>query len=278
MTPLLNDSRGAVKKRAIRALGSLVACSSEATFTTLFNDNALPALSSAGDAEQLKTGITLISTLAASSSRRTGKRVSEILPHILKATTSEDEETKEVALQCLETLLLKCPSETTPSMNDIINASAELIKYDPNYAAADDDMDEDEQDADEDEDADEEDEDDFEEVYDDDDDTSWKVRRGAVKVLQMAIQTRLELLSLFYKTVAPTLISRFGEREETVRLEVWNTYTSLLRQTYVWGGNAISVSPVPGEESMPSSRPDSPAINVSLKRKRDALQKQADDS
>lgn len=165
-------------------------------------------------------------------------------------------------------------------MTAITEVAAELIKYDPNYAAVDDEMEEDE--PEEDEEADEEEEDDFEEVYDDDDDTSWKVRRGAVKVLQTAIQTRLELLSTFYKTVAPVLISRFGEREETVRLEVWNTYTSLLRQTYVWGGNAISVTPSSVDESLPGSlpgsRPDSPAINVSLKRKRDALLKQPDDS
>lgn len=162
-------------------------------------------------------------------------------------------------------------------MKEIIEASTELIKYDPNYAAVDDEMEEDETEAD-DEIDDEEEEDDFEEVYDDDDDTSWKVRRGAVKVLQMAVQTRLELLSTFYKLIAPVLITRFGEREETVRLEIWNTYTLLLRQTYVWGGNLVPLSATPGEDSLPSSRPDSPAISVSLKRKRDALQKQSDDS
>lgn len=102
LTPLLNETRGAVKKRAIRALGNLVACSSEATFTSLFDGNVLPALSNAGDTEQLKTAITLVSTLAGSAPRRMGKRVSQVLPHILKATSVDDEETKEVALQvCL---------------------------------------------------------------------------------------------------------------------------------------------------------------------------------
>lgn len=173
-------------------------------------------------------------------------------------------------------MLLKCPAETSPFLKEITSAAAELIAYDPNYAAVDDDMDEDQPEADED--AEDEEEEDFEEIYDDDDDTSWKVRRGAVKVLQMPIQTRLELLSAFYKTIAPVLISRFSEREETVRLEVWNTYTSLLRQTYVWGGNVISVTPTSGDETMPGSRPDSPAINMSLKRKRDASQKHPDDS
>lgn len=39
-----------------------------------------------------------------------------------------------------------------------------------------------------------------------------------------------------YKEVSPVLISRFGDREETVRLEVWATYVLLLNQTGVYGG------------------------------------------
>lgn len=39
-----------------------------------------------------------------------------------------------------------------------------------------------------------------------------------------------------YKDVSPVLISRFGDREETVRLEVWATYGILLNQTKVYAG------------------------------------------
>lgn len=38
--------------------------------------------------------------------------------------------------------------------------------------------------------------------------------------------------------MSPVLISRFGDREETVRVEVWATYASLLKQTGVYGGVA----------------------------------------
>ena len=130
----------------------------------------------------------------------------------------------------------------------------------------------------------EEEDEEYEEEYDDDDDVSWKVRRGSVKILGMAIETRLELLSTFYRTIAPALVSRFGEREETVRIEVWNTYTALLKQTGISAGLASlsSTSPaaagsavpslaipesVSGEASGYSSRAQSP-VN-SLKRKRD---------
>lgn len=71
--------------------------------------------------------------------------------------------------------------------------------------------------------------------YSDDEDTSYKIRRAATKLLSAVIGTRPELLVSLYRDVSPVLISRFGDREETVRLEVWATYVVLLNQTRVYG-------------------------------------------
>ena len=177
--------------------------------------------------------------------------------------------------------LLKCPTETAWSMTQIIDAATKLTKYDPNYAAADDDvMDEDAEDEVNGEDSDEEDAEYAEEYYDDDD-ISWKVRRASTKVLSIAIETRPEFLPLFYKSIAPVLISRFAEREETVKIEIWNTYTTLLRQTAVWAGNTHNgIANVGNSGSSPDSsgagsRATSPIS--SLKRKRDTIM-EAEDS
>jgi cullin-associated NEDD8-dissociated protein 1 len=72
--------------------------------------------------------------------------------------------------------------------------------------------------------------------YSDDEDTSYKIRRSATKLLAAVIGTRPELLAAIYKDISPVLISRFSDREENVRLEVWSTYASLLKQTSVYGG------------------------------------------
>ena len=64
LTPLLNDSRGAIRKRAIRALGALTACSGESLYTNLFDKELSPALSNSSNAEQSKTAIALAGTLA----------------------------------------------------------------------------------------------------------------------------------------------------------------------------------------------------------------------
>jgi cullin-associated NEDD8-dissociated protein 1 len=74
--------------------------------------------------------------------------------------------------------------------------------------------------------------------WSDEEDQSYKIRRSATKLLSSIIATRPELLVTLYKEVSPVLISRFGDREETVRLEVWATYVTLLTQTRLYGGGA----------------------------------------
>ena len=72
--------------------------------------------------------------------------------------------------------------------------------------------------------------------WSDEEDQSYKIRRSATKLLSSIIATRPERLVALYKEVSPVLISRFGDREETVRLEVWATYVALLTQTQLYGG------------------------------------------
>jgi cullin-associated NEDD8-dissociated protein 1 len=69
--------------------------------------------------------------------------------------------------------------------------------------------------------------------YSDSEDDSWKIRRSAAKLLQAIFGTRNELLTNFYDNAAGTLIGRFKEREESVRLEVLDAFEALLKQTAV---------------------------------------------
>ncbi|KAF7862941.1 uncharacterized protein EAF02_010490 [Botrytis sinoallii] len=82
---------------------------------------------------------------------------------------------------------------------------------------------------------------------DDDDDASWKVRRCAAKTLYTLISTRGsgDLLEdgTLYAQVAPTLIQRFNEREENVRLEVIATMACLIGKT----GEGVLVNFSPDE-------------------------------
>jgi hypothetical protein len=68
------------------------------------------------------------------------------------------------------------------------------------------------------------------------------VRRSASKVLAALIETRHDLLSQLYQTVAPALINRFKEREESVRVDILQTFIILLRQTSLYGGDNVGIS------------------------------------
>lgn len=121
------------------------------------------------------------------------------------------------------------------------------MTYDPNYNYEADDGDvglhmdtEEEEDADS-------------EEYSDDDDMSWKVRRSAAKCLEAVISTRPELLEEFYKTLSPSLINRFKEREENVKSDIFHAFIALLKSTRTQddiANDPDSMEQVPGPVSM----------------------------
>ncbi|GAA5893687.1 hypothetical protein JCM6882_007878 [Rhodosporidiobolus microsporus] len=289
-TPLLSAPRAAVRKRAVSTLAVLISstsapsstssssasasAASSALLTSLLDSTLLPSLrapSASGSLsanESLRTSISLASALARAAPAQLGPRVGEVVPLVLEGSKREDDEGKEGVLQCLESLTLKLPAETGAYLNAVVDKATELLRYDPNFGGGEDEdeeMEEAEEGGDEDEFDDE-----FEDEYDDEDDTSWKVRRSATKLLTSIVSTRPDLLSSFYKTVSPALIARFGDREETVRVEVWATYTALLRQTRALvrpsSVTGVGAGGVGGAMTPPGGA--SPRGNGSLKRKR----------
>ena len=121
-------------------------------------------------------------------------------------------------------MVYKCGNEITPHLPKIIDLCLRYIQYDPNYNY-DDAEDDEEMELDDDED------DESGEEYSDDDDMSWKVRRSAAKCLEAIMATRNEMLAEFYRVVSPALISRFKEREENVKADIFKAYIALLKQT-----------------------------------------------
>jgi cullin-associated NEDD8-dissociated protein 1 len=63
----------------------------------------------------------------------------------------------------------------------------------------------------------------------DDDDTSWKVRRAAIKVLDAIFSSsRSELLHQIYREQTLFIVDRFKERDENVKILILSTFTTLL--------------------------------------------------
>ena len=195
-----------------------------------------------------KLYITILGLLARSMPKRFGPYLKTLAPFVLSALTSEDDKTaesigdidldsdinevKEVALIALESFLASCSQSMLAYKAECIDAGLRFLKYDPNIA------DEDEEELSDDENDASSDQDDFEEEdrYDDDDvdDDSWKVRRGATKLIYTIIHVYDDMLlsddSILYDKIAPALIARLKEREESVRLEILKTISCLMRK------------------------------------------------
>lgn len=252
MKIIQSDRAGPVlKKKAVTAISTLAIYFSEQTLSNLVSS----LIESMKDAHitraKRKVYINVLGAMARSIPKKFGPYLKTLAPFVLSAVSQseldeeleawdgeeerdpEADEVREAALVALESFLGSCSQEMRVFTDESIEAGTRFLKYDPNLATDDDeDMDdEDEEDADglEDE--------DFEEEaqFDDEDDASWKVRRCAAKVLHTVIVTRSQgdLLEdgTLYDRVAPALIPRFKEREESVRLEVLATLSSLVQQS-----------------------------------------------
>jgi cullin-associated NEDD8-dissociated protein 1 len=165
----------------------------------------------------------------------------------------EIDEVLETALIALESFLAACTQDMRMYTDESIDAATRLLKYDPNLTSDDDEdgmEDDEEEEALEDE--------DFEEEtgFDDDEDGSWKVRRCAAKALYTLIATRSngDLLEdgTLYSRVAPALITRFKEREESVRLEVLAALSKLVKKS---GDGPAPVLGLPLEQSQGTMGP-----------------------
>ncbi|KAK3680062.1 hypothetical protein LTR78_000439 [Recurvomyces mirabilis] len=139
------------------------------------------------------------------------------------------EEAREAALVAIENFLQACAQDMKAYIKDVADSSTRFLKYEPNVA---DDEDEEMEEEDEDEEEFEADEDFEEETgFDDEDDVSWKVRRCSAKTLHALIDTLDPNDPVVYGQIAPALIVRFKEKEESVRNEVIATLAFLIAKT-----------------------------------------------
>ncbi|EGG06450.1 uncharacterized protein MELLADRAFT_86663 [Melampsora larici-populina 98AG31] len=180
--------------------------------------------------------LVVVKVLAKTSAARLSQTISNIVPLIINGQNKKDDGSTKTCLQTSESLLLRLPSQMTSFIPVVIDLAAQAIKHDPNYAAENpDDMDmyyagadgKEEYDNEEFGDDNATDEELYIFRYSDDDVVSWKVRRAATKLFLTLIVTGFES----YKNSASRSrrFSRFNEREESVKSEVWAT--QLVKQT-----------------------------------------------
>lgn len=236
----LESDRSAVRKRSMNALSHLLLCCSDELFNNTMTQitQALLSLvpSSPGEAEgqfssntqvstSSKTILQCIATIIRSAGHRSNvDQLSRIMPVIHSFCSINDDELREYCLQAFEAYVRRCPDCIGSSLPAIIDVCLSNIAHDPNYNY-DEDTDDEAMDMDNPDDEGSESDD-----YSDDDDLSWKVRRASAKCLEAVILALREMTTEFFVTIAPVLVSRFKEREETVKADIIQTFVSLMKQ------------------------------------------------
>lgn len=184
-------------------------------------------------------------------------------PVNLRDDTSEDidNELAEASLLTIENLIRKCPDNAVPTLTGILKLTSEAITYDPNYNYAED------EDMQGDEDMDDEGWDDYdgEDEQIDADDTAWKVRKSAVKVIDAVIVSCPGHLRDFWLQYIELLQGRFIERDDNVKCDILQTFQNLVKASVVVGqdGSGPDSSGLP---SMAKANSLAPALSIEKKR------------
>eukprot|EP01090_Pellita_catalonica_P023354 TRINITY_DN955_c0_g1_i2.p1 TRINITY_DN955_c0_g1~~TRINITY_DN955_c0_g1_i2.p1 ORF type:complete len:1220 (+),score=270.34 TRINITY_DN955_c0_g1_i2:48-3707(+) len=227
--PQLTSTTPATRKRAIACLGYLSISTPDKLFAQLVS-HVLKGIQKSKKGTHIQTLISVIGAISRSVGYRLGKFLESegiidlLIKYLNDEQFQEDSELKDNCFQTFESLVLRCPKEIRPYLDAIIEQCLKYIQWDPNYAGLSGDEDEDEFD-------DFDDEEFSAEDYSDDDDMSWKVRRSAAKCLASVITTRPDMLGQLYSTVIPTIIARFKEREENVKLDIFDVFNAALKQS-----------------------------------------------
>ncbi|XP_035193140.1 cullin-associated NEDD8-dissociated protein 1-like isoform X2 [Oxyura jamaicensis] len=227
LLPQLTSPRLAVRKRAIVALGHLVLTCSGNIFSEL-TEHLLAELKKNESTSTTRTYIQCIAGISRQAGHRIGEHLEKIIPLIVQYCNVEDDELREYCFQAFESFVRRCPKEIDPHIPNVMGLCLKYITFDPNYNY--DNEEEEEEERMETENGEDE-EQESDDEYSDDDDISWKVRRAAAKCLEAIVSSRHDLLQDFYKTLSPVLISRFKEREENVKADIFSVYIALLKQT-----------------------------------------------
>ncbi|KAL7582719.1 hypothetical protein Lser_V15G44756 [Lactuca serriola] len=227
LLPQLSSNQASVRKKTVSCIASLASSLSDDLLAKATIEVVRLLKNKGIKPEMTRTNIQMIGALSRAVGYRFGPHLGDTVPILIqycKNASENDEELREYSLQALESFLLRCPRDIFSYCNEILHLTLEYLSYDPNFT---DNMEEDTDDEVHDDDED----DDSANEYTDDEDVSWKVRRAAAKCLAALIVSRPEMLSNLYDEACPKLIDRFKEREENVKMDVFNTFIELLRQT-----------------------------------------------
>jgi len=255
--PMLNDSKVEIRKKVAICLGSLVGTVNDELFKDLMEMVIATIKKLPFHDEKLFTFIQAVGIFARNAGQRVSVYLKDIVPLLIDISTDDKVtgdhsdaaiDLRENCLQTFDVMIIQCPKQMLGHTEDLMAVGLMLMSYDPNYDYNNDgDGDADMNDVDGDEDDEFGDDggwDDDDGGWDNDeksggvgdmeledvadDDTSWKVRRAAVKMLTSFIQTHKTTVQQYHLKICESLLNRFKEHDTTVRLDIFTAFQELL--------------------------------------------------
>ncbi|KAJ6252815.1 TIP120 domain-containing protein [Anaeramoeba flamelloides] len=232
-----------VTRTAIESLSFLPSLTNDPLFFKLL-DSIIEVLENNSKILENRVYIQLMAAIAKNVGSRIDSKLKKITELLIGYIQNEKYKEKvdliDSIFYCFESFILNCPFQIGKFIDTILTISLKLISYDPYYnmdSESGSDFTGSESMSDESESSLESEgrsaSEEYEEDYSEDDEMSWKIRRGSIKCLLALIKTRPELVNVYYEKVSNTLISRFSEREDYVKLDIYETYIQLLQQTRI---------------------------------------------
>ena len=99
LTPVLNHSRPAVRKRAITTLAQFLPHAQPQEFSTLLSSILVPGLAPSANIEKQRTVVQLVAAIARHSPHLIASTLGDVTQSILKDSQRDDEELRESCLQ-----------------------------------------------------------------------------------------------------------------------------------------------------------------------------------
>eukprot|EP00879_Flechtneria_rotunda_P007662 GHRR01008035.1.p1 GENE.GHRR01008035.1~~GHRR01008035.1.p1 ORF type:complete len:648 (+),score=253.35 GHRR01008035.1:1250-3193(+) len=233
LLPYLDDSRHGIRKRALHCIGALAPFLSDPQLDAVVQHNLSQLQGGKLKPDNARSYVQGVGMLSRAVGYRFGRHFQAAVPLVIKyaqQAAEGDDELREFALQALESFVARSPGDARPYLDQLLFEALKYLKYDPNYAV--DEMSDDAENgggSDDEADADASDE----EEYSDDDDLSWKVRRAAAKLVSAVVHAYPDQLGEVYSKAAGELVSRFKEREESVKADIFTAYSDMLRQVAI---------------------------------------------
>lgn len=257
-----------MKKKAVTALAALAAYFSDGLLAQHVSYTIEKLRQPHLTSQQRKLYITVYGSLAKAIPQKFGPYLKTLAPFVLSCLSQEEldqqreqeaeadgerdtemEEVREAAFVAVENFLQTCAQDMRAYNKEVVEATTRFLKYDPTLADDEDEEMEEEPEEDDEFEA----EEDFEEEtgFEDEDDVSWKVRRGSAKAVHCLLATLDPNDPVVYGTLAPALIARFKEREESVRTEILSTLAYLVSKT---GATSSTKKTTAETNGLPTSR------------------------